>query len=291
MNTNRRPLLIVVAVVLAAAAGLFAWDYLTQPRQAPPAPRSVVIASRAIAAREPIDPSMITIQTIPADQVQPGSYSAATALGGDVALVAIPAGSPLTASNVGHASQLETAVHLGRGMRAMSIPVDEVKDVAGLVQPGDHVDVYAIVESRGTTPPQSLAILRNLRVLAVGTSTGAAGAPAAGAPQARTVTLEVTPLQAKTLSLADLNATLRLALRPPAEPTRSTQTDSFVLAAQSAPAQTGTPAEQEAAALAAIASKNNAPQQPQAQQQGSGSESNGTVEYIYGDKVSTNGNP
>jgi pilus assembly protein CpaB len=290
MNTNRRPLLIVVAVVLAAAAGLFAFDYLTQPRQAPPPPRTVVVAARAIAAREPIDPTMTTLQTVPADQVQPGSYSAVAALNGDVALVSIPAGSPLTSSNVGHASQLETAVHLRAGMRAMSIPVDEVKEVAGLIQPGDHVDVYAIVESRGNEPPQSLAILRNIRILAVGASTGATGT-AANAPLAHTVTLEVTPQQAKTLSLADLNSTLRLALRPPAEPTRSTETDSFVLAAQAPAPQAGTPAEQEAAALAAIASKSNNPAQQQQQQSQQSSGSGSGVEFIYGDKVETNGNP
>jgi pilus assembly protein CpaB len=255
---------------MAAAIGLFAFDYLSAPRRAPTVPdRTVVVAATAIPARQGIDPSMLTTQTRPADQVQPGSFGSVDALQGDVALSDIPAGSTLTSANAGRTTQLRPLVTLREGMRAMSIPSDEIKSVSGLVQPGDRVDVYAITQRAGTGVPQAFGILRDVRVLAVGGSTFGVATGGQNAGIAHSITLEVTPQQAKTLALADLNSVLRLALRPPNEPARSVAADAFVLAAPAPPA---------AAPMAPAAAP--APQAPAAPvHHGDG------VEYILGDKV------
>ena len=107
-------------------------------------------------------------------------------------------------------------------MRAVSIPVDRVKSVSNLVQPGDHVDVMASVGRGVGIPPRTYTIIRGAVVLAINSQleqSGATPPPDSGA--AATVTLGVSPQQADLLTAADLNTTLRLALRSPQEPVRS----------------------------------------------------------------------
>jgi pilus assembly protein CpaB len=160
--------------------------------------------------------------------VDPGSYASPNQVIGDVALADIPAGAALTSSNVTRASMMPEPFHLGYGMRAMSIAVDEVKDVSGLIQPGDHVDVYAVTPRIGESASRAFAILRDVVVLGVGgeVTTGSATPGPQGA-QWRSVTLQVSARQAKVLAVADMNSTLRLALRPPGEPLRSEPVDAF----------------------------------------------------------------
>ena len=281
MNRNKRPLLVVIAAVLAAGAGLLAFDYLAQPKaaavQAPPRP--VVVAVVPIGARQQITAAMVRTVMRPSDTIDPGSYSSVEAASGNVAFADIPAGAALTSSNSGRAAMMPSLIHLRDGMRAMSIPVDEVKDVSGLIQPGDHVDVYAVPPRMGTETPKAFAILRNVIVLAI----GGVIEPAAGASPApqtmRSVTLSVSPAQAKTLAVADLNATLRLALRPPGEPTRSEATDAFVMPSAGngpiAPVPVAAPIQAPPAPAPAVP----APPAPAAHQPNDG------VEYILGDRV------
>lgn len=282
MDRKRRPLLVIIAAVLAAGAGLLAFDYLAQPRSeaAQIPPRPVVVALVPIGARQQITAAMVHTVLRSADSVDPGSYSSADAVSGNVAFADIPAGAALTSSNSGRAEQLPSLIHLKRGMRAMSIPVDEVKDVSGLIQPGDHVDVYAIPPRMGSETPQAFAILRNVIVLAIG---GLIDPPAGATPgpQAalRSVTLRVTTDQAKTLAVADLNATLRLALRPPDEPTGSEAADTFTLPRAAAAPAISVPA---AAPVAVPAMPAAQPAAPAAAPQPS---SGGGVEYILGDRV------
>jgi Flp pilus assembly protein CpaB len=118
------------------------------------------------------------------------------------------------------------------GMRAVSIPVDRVKDVSGLVQPGDRVDVIAIPPPRGNggAPPRAATIFRGIRVLAVGNALeNPSATPSPEEQTAVTVTLEVTPNQADLLAWADQNATLRLALRSPRESLRTEPAEELTL--------------------------------------------------------------
>ena len=280
MNRNRRPLLIIIASVLAAGAGLLAFDYLAQPRaqavQAPPRP--VVVAVMPIGARQQISASQVRTVMRPADSIDPGSYSSVDAASGNVAFADIPAGAALTSSNSGRPAMMPTLVHLKDGMRAMSIPVDEVKDVSGLIEPGDHVDVYAVPPRVMGETPEAFAILRNVIVLAIGGLVEpTAGASPAPNVQLRSVTLRVSSEQAKVLAVADLNATLRLALRPPDEPTSSEPTDRFVL--QSLPS---TPIR--SAPIAPIAAP-QIPAAPVAPAPAPRTAPNDGVQYILGDRV------
>src|SRR6267154_1755460 len=97
------------------------------------------------------------------------------------------------------------------GMRAMSVPVDEVADIAGFVAPHTHVDILAAVS--GTGPGESSfsrIVLQNIEVLAVAQEIE----HVKDEPQVvKVVTLLVTPVDAEKLTLASREGTLRLAMR------------------------------------------------------------------------------
>ncbi|MDQ2871879.1 MAG: RcpC/CpaB family pilus assembly protein, partial [Candidatus Eremiobacteraeota bacterium] len=124
----------------------------------------------------------------------------------------------------------------------------------------DHVDVIAVPPRASDAQPQAFTILRDIEVMAMGSQLEVATAtpPPGVDADPRTVTLEVTPHQADLLAMADLNSTLRLALRSPQEPARSQSAERLVFATQTQSVSVSQPRMPEPVRLAAPP-----PQQPQ----------------------------
>ncbi len=229
MNTRRTTLL--VAILLAIGTGWLTLNYINGVKGANAGnnqQRAVLVAAADIPARTTITAAMIKRVVVPAQAADPDALVDPGPAVGSLALISIPAGAELTASKVGRPADVGLPVRLDPGMRAVSIQIDKVKGVSGLVQPGDRVDVIAIPPRQGNEPPPAAAILRGLKVLAVGTSLETSSAtPSPQEQSSTTVTLEVTPRQANLLAMADTNATLRLALRSPREPINSEPTEAL----------------------------------------------------------------
>ena len=240
MNTRR--ITLIIAVVLAVGTGILTLRYLSnlnsQQQQVAVELKTVVVTSQDVPARSKLTADMLTLTKRPAGDVEPGSIEDPKQAVGDVAQISLPAGTVLTASNVGTPYSVGLTVRLKPGMRAISIPVDKVKSVSGLMQPGDRVDVLASVNKGPGVPPKTFTIIRGAIVLAINATlegaptTDAAGAtpPPADNSGVGTVTLGVTPAQADLLTVADINTTLRLALRSPEEPVRSLPEEKLVFA-------------------------------------------------------------
>jgi pilus assembly protein CpaB len=109
------------------------------------------------------------------------------------------------------------ARRLGPGERAVSIPFDDSASQAGLITPGATVDVLfrTTADAEQMVPEATMTLLEQVQVLAVdreieeGATTAVSGR---GASQ-RTVTLAVTPLQARALKVVEERGTLTLVLR------------------------------------------------------------------------------
>ncbi len=285
---NSRRITLIVAVILALGTGILTLRYLSSiqqqstEQQAKVEMKPIVVASKDIAARSKITPDMLARAQRASTDVEPGALSDPREAQGDIALISIPSGSTITASKVGRPAAVGLTVRLRPGMRAISIPVDRVKAVSGLLQPGDRVDVLAAVP-RGApgTQPSAVTIIRGALVLAINTMLETAGAtPSPEAANLVTVTLGVSPAQADLLTMADLNTTLRLALRSPQEPVHSLAAEALVFPdTPSQPTSTGSPMPF-GFALAAP-SVPVAPVAPAAAMKGGG----GSVTVIDGDRV------
>ncbi len=102
-------------------------------------------------------------------------------------------------------------------MRATTVRTNEVAGVAGFIQPNDSVDVLitrTISSDAGQSAQVTDVLLQNVHVLAIDQNAkNADGTPAV----ARTATLEVTPLDAQKLALAQQIGSLSLVLRKPGQ--------------------------------------------------------------------------
>lgn len=104
---------------------------------------------------------------------------------------------------------------LAAGRRAVTLPVDAINSVAGLLQPGDLIDLYVSFDHqrRRITAP----LLQGVLVLATGASTVQAPAPGLDADAFSTITLDAAPEDAVKLVAARQGGTLTAVLRAPSD--------------------------------------------------------------------------
>ena len=270
-SMNNRRTTLIVALVLALGTGFLTLNYLSNLQRQTNAntqPVHIIVAAQEIPARVPITVSMLGSVSRPANAVDPNAVTDPRQVVGSLSLITIPAGAGLTAAMVGQPSDVGLTVRLKSGMRAVSISIDKVKGISGLVQPGDRVDVIAQPPKSGNAPPPAATILRGVRVLSIGEALESSSAtPSPQEQSATTVTLEVTPKQANLLVMADLNTSLRLALRSPKEPVNSQPTEvlHFDQGIAAAPTTGGGAASSQAVADAALLKAINSNNQPQNQ--------------------------
>jgi pilus assembly protein CpaB len=232
---DTRTIALSVAGLLAVGTGVLTYNYLASVghANAPAAQRAILLAGRTIPAHATITAEMLTRASRRADAVDPDALAAPALAIGSATVNEIPAGSVITASKLVHyaAAGLPGRVHVG--MRAVSIALDRVKGVSNLIKAGDKVDVIAATPARSDTLPKVFTIIRGATVLSIGQMTESGATPAPDSQAYATATLEVTPKQANLITLADVNTTLRLALRSPKESLRSQPAEKLVLPAPS----------------------------------------------------------
>jgi pilus assembly protein CpaB len=236
-NARRIPL--IVGLLLALGTGVLMLNYLGSLRTqtaAVPA-RTVFVAAHDVPARALLNDALVTEAKRPASEVDPDAVADRKELAGRYSLITIPAGSVVTRSKIGLAGANALPARLPLGMRAVSISIDKVKGVAGLIQPGDRVDVIAVPPRVASEVPHASAILRGALVLAMGNEVETTSAtPSPDNQNLTTVTLALTPRQVDLLAAADLNTTLRLALRPPKESIRAFPAETLKLGVPEKPA-------------------------------------------------------
>ncbi|MCK9915523.1 Flp pilus assembly protein CpaB [Microbacteriaceae bacterium K1510] len=134
---------------------------------------------------------------------------------------------PLIASDLVRPNERQfLAAALKPGMRAVSIAVDAPQSAAGLILPGDQVDVILTQTFGDTSTDPSVrsvaeTVLRDVRVIATDQSLSTAGQPQPAAHNLvpseqrtpRTVTFEVTEKQAERLVVASQLGRLQLSVR------------------------------------------------------------------------------
>lgn len=182
----------------------------------------VLVAKRSLPVGTIITADAVGYQLWPRELVQDAYYvdgeADVTQLLGTVVRNPLTAGEPVTqGSLVAPGDRGFLAAALGPGMRAVTVTVSAGTGVAGFVFPGDRVDLVLTqtVEGEGQPLRASETILRNLRVLATDQSTESTTTED-GKTEVQAfsmVTLEVTPLIAEKIAVAQTIGTLSLSLR------------------------------------------------------------------------------
>src|SRR5579859_1773068 len=231
-GSNRRILLI--SLVLGLLAALLLWRLLasTQAKTVQVNTVPVVVAKQDIPARTTITAGMLDVKQVPKGVRLGSAFTDTKAAVGQVARVQVNAGEQVLSDRVAASVRdLDFAAQVPAGMRAASITVAEVVTNGGLIEPGDEVDVVGVFEVQGGAAANgasfakdaggtdkhfaAVTVLTDVKVLAVAqrSDDGVSSKTSTKAqPDAKSVTLAVTPDDAQKLFLADQMGTLRLSL-------------------------------------------------------------------------------
>lgn len=186
----------------------------------------LLVARRDLQPGDLLERDMLGLADWPRNALQPQYLKAGDApvdeLLGSIVRSPVATGQPVTLSHlVRRGEQGVLAALIAPGHRAVTIPVTAAAGLAGLVGPGDRVDVLLTATTPGARRTVGLIIVENVRVLGVDQRLRSM-APGAepGAPPS-TVTLEVSPRDAEAIAVAQELGRLSLALRnlaPDGEP-------------------------------------------------------------------------
>jgi pilus assembly protein CpaB len=219
MMSRQTMIALGAAIVLGLTAVFLANSFLTRREQAAynGATTKIAVASTSMAYGTDVTPDKVRFVDYPNNSIPAGAFTNPAQLippgKKRIALLAIGLNEPILADKIsGIGEGASIAALLPDGMRAASVRINDVSGVAGFVQPNDSVDVLITrnVDNQQVTD----VLLQNARVIAIDqTAKNADGSPKVG----RSATLEVNPVDAQKLALAQEVGTMSLVLRKPGE--------------------------------------------------------------------------
>jgi pilus assembly protein CpaB len=225
---------LAVAVCLGFFAVLLTQRYLSNATQSGRTVTATTGSIPVVVASQPLDrgvvlqPNFLRVVNFPADAFPANAFRAVSELTGGkeqqrLVLRSMVANEPVLASNIsGPGGKLNLSGTIAAGMRAVSLRSGDVAGVGGFVLPGDRVDVL-LTRSTGTNNAETTltqVLAENVRVLGVDQSDNdQADKPVVS----KAITVEVTPDQAQSISLAQTVGTVSLALRHVADDTPLTR--------------------------------------------------------------------
>jgi pilus assembly protein CpaB len=213
MDRQRILILFGAAAVMAGLLSWFLYANTIAPRQE--SRTSVYAAAHDLQIGQGIRKNDLKKVSLLARDIPTGAIVTEKQALNRVALYPIAASTPLVTgslSPLAGADGIQATIE--PGYRAVSVTINDVSGVAGLIQPGAHVDVLF---TRPGTMAEAITstILQNVKVLAIGHSVQANQAVDLKAPKVPVATLIVTPEQAQKLELAKNQGRISLSLRNP----------------------------------------------------------------------------
>lgn len=197
---------------------------------------TVLVATRDILENSEIDEEMVREEYVPKKFVQPGALTKLQFAVGRVTVAPVRKNEQVTDTKLVNAGRNGgLAVKIAPGKRAVSVAVDEISGVSGLIRPNNFVDVLATFDFGGEASAKTYTytILEDVLVIAVGDDLGAGNVNALAkreengmfggtsslgslneSMKKRTVTLAVTPADVQKLVLAQESSAITLSLRP-----------------------------------------------------------------------------
>ena len=219
-NKMKRPVIFVaLAGIAAMLASVVVYSALkkreAEVQKAMAKTVYIVVAASDLPLGSKIDPGQVKLARWSADAMPDGAYTNPSEVVGSFVKNQFVANEPIVATKLflGQKTAGVMPLLIPVGMRAVSVQVDEVSDIAGFVLPHAHVDILIALANQGGGGPDkpfSKIVLQNVEVLAVGEEVE----KKKDDPEVvKVVTFIVTPQDAERLALATREGTLHLAMR------------------------------------------------------------------------------
>lgn len=186
----------------------------------------VVVAKRNLKAGDVVGPETMAVRSVPeayahSQAIRPDRFEGFV---GAKLGQTMQGGEALLSTSLVGADVATFSSKVRPGIRAMTISVDEVNSVSGMLQPGDRIDLMMSIKpplnpSAGASGTEvTVPLIQDILVLATGRQVRAGGAgDDAGQRGFSAITVEVAPDQAQRLVVAQRGGKLTAMLRNPAD--------------------------------------------------------------------------
>ena len=219
--------LLAIALLLSLATAALIYNYLQQAVEKPVTVEGelVIVAKTDIPPKTRVTPEMVQEVRVPREYIQPGAMRELPKVVGVMTREQIVGGEQVLERRLLiEGKQAGFSGVIPAGKRAITVSATEVTGVAGLLKPGDYVDVFVTFDQQAVGDNVSQLLLQNAMVLAVNHDSAAVpDKDSAGkketprdqvAAKMATITLAVSPDDAVRVTLAEEKGKVRFALRP-----------------------------------------------------------------------------
>ena len=215
MGELKNKLVFIVAIIFGLLTAGIIYSYITELEKTFDNTEyvNIVVATRALPAKTVIDSSMVTTKKIPIEYMHPQEITDSKEIIGNFLRVPVTEGQSFYKEHLLKPGETKDglAYIVPEGKRALTIPVDEVSGIAGLIKPGDRVDVITTIAIKDE--PYTIIAVEDLTVLAVGKEMERKND--VKEINASTITLAVNYEETKPLMMASQRGAVRLMLRSP----------------------------------------------------------------------------
>jgi pilus assembly protein CpaB len=224
-------LMIGGALAAGGGAAYFAKGYIAsevrserEQLQAQYEPISVVVAKTDLAPGAVLSAGTVALREVPKTFLHSEAIGADrwSAMAGRVLSRAVRSGETILSSHLAQGAGAGFSAQLPEGMRALTFPVNEEASIAGMLSPGDRIDI--LFTTTAANESVTVPLLFGVPVIAAGLRTQANENSLPDKLQGpfRTITVSVTPADAAKITLAQEAGRITVALRQPQDqsPTR-----------------------------------------------------------------------
>lgn len=247
MAIEKQKIILIAGVVLALLAIVMTKMYLDQQKQAVEEQKrreianmqanqaAVLVSKQDIPEGAVIESEMLDTAVVPNKFIQPQAVTSLDRIAGMITIAPISKGeqislSKLTSSKKASGGDLSGVTPSGK--RAISIVVDNIASLSGMIKPGDYVDVLATIQvpdkgadGQVTAQMAVIPLFQNVLVLAVGSNTGSmeVGSGSRYAEKSSSdnentlITLALGPQEANLIAFVQEQGKVRLVMRSPAD--------------------------------------------------------------------------
>lgn len=231
---NKTWVILGVAGVIGVLAALGARNYLSTQIEAIEARSkgktvNVLVAKQELKRGDKLDTERVAVRAIPIDFAHSGAIlpDAFSRVEGQPVAYPLRPGEMILWSLMEGKRAPTFSARVEVGHRAMTVPVDEINSISGMLEPGDVIDLLVTLDQKGKKV--TLPLMQNVQVMATG-QRAVDGAKDGERKSFSTVTIDATPAQAENVIVARDAGRVTALLRNPDDKRRLKSGDTDMVA-------------------------------------------------------------